>query len=156
MGEYRQLLQEAKLELKKSKRKDYYKILGVEKSANDDEIKKAYRKRAMVHHPDRHSSASEDEKKDHETKFKEVGEAYAILSDEKKRRMYDSGQDMEDTLAWVATTSTWAEHLAATRASPSSSDKKLEIHLQHSAPPPLCAQFYQFLPAPRSPPIVLF
>merc|ERR1712152_125388 len=94
--EYRQLLQEAKLELKKSKRKDYYKILGVEKSANEDEIKKAYRKRAMVHHPDRHSSASEDEKKDHETKFKEVGEAYAILSDEKKRRMYDSGQDLED------------------------------------------------------------
>merc|ERR1712062_463322 len=94
--EYRQLLQEAKLELKKSKRKDYYKILGVEKSANEDEIKKAYRKRAMVHHPDRHSSASEEEKKDHETKFKEVGEAYAILSDEKKRRMYDSGQDLED------------------------------------------------------------
>jgi len=94
--EYRQLLQEAKLELKKSKRKDYYKILGVEKSANEDEIKKAYRKRAMVHHPDRHSSASDDEKKDHETKFKEVGEAYAILSDDKKRRMYDSGQDLED------------------------------------------------------------
>merc|ERR1712032_1457529 len=72
------------------------KILGVEKTANDDEIKKAYRKRAMVHHPDRHSSASDEEKKDHETKFKEVGEAYAILSDEKKRRMYDSGQDLED------------------------------------------------------------
>ena len=65
-------MQEAKLELKKSKRKDFYKILGVEKTANDDEIKKAYRKRAMVHHPDRHSSASEEEKKDHETKFKEV------------------------------------------------------------------------------------
>ena len=44
----------------------------MEKTAGDDEIKKAYRKRAMVHHPDRHSSASEDEKKDHETKFKEV------------------------------------------------------------------------------------
>merc|ERR1712012_851761 len=94
--EFRQLLQEAKLELKKSKRKNYYKILGVEKTANDDEIKKAYRKRAMVHHPDRHSSATEEEKKDHEMKFKEVGEAYAILSDEKKRRMYDSGQDLED------------------------------------------------------------
>lgn len=94
--EYRHLLQEAKLELKKSKRKDYYKILGVERSANDEEIKKAYRKRAMVHHPDRHSGATDQEKKDHEQKFKEVGEAYAILSDEKKRRMYDSGQDIED------------------------------------------------------------
>lgn len=50
-GEYRQLLSTAKLELKKSKRKDYYKILGVERSANEDEIKKAYRKRALVHHP---------------------------------------------------------------------------------------------------------
>jgi len=93
--EYRSLLQEAKLELKKSKRKDYYKILGVERTANDDEVKKAYRKRAMVHHPDRHSSASEQEQKDHEHKFKEVGEAYAVLSDEKKRRMYDSGQDID-------------------------------------------------------------
>ncbi len=45
------LLKEAKLELKKSKRKDYYKILGVPKTANDDEIKKAYRKRALMHHP---------------------------------------------------------------------------------------------------------
>jgi len=95
-GEYRHLLQEAKLELKKSKRKDYYKILAVDKTANEEEIKKAYRKRAMVHHPDRHSGATEAEQKDHEHKFKEVGEAYAILSDEKKRRMYDSGQDMED------------------------------------------------------------
>ena len=49
--EYRQLLSNAKLELKKSKRKDYYKILGVDRSANDEEIKKAYRKRALVHHP---------------------------------------------------------------------------------------------------------
>jgi len=94
--EYRQLLQNAKLELRKSKRKDYYKVLGIDKNANEEEIKKAYRKRAMVHHPDRHSGATEQEKKEHETKFKEVGEAYAILSDEKKRRAYDSGQDLDD------------------------------------------------------------
>lgn len=83
-GEYRKLLQHAKLELKKSKRKDYYKILGVDKNANEDEIKKAYRKRALVHHPDRHSSATEEEKKEQEKKFKEVGEAYGVLTDAKK------------------------------------------------------------------------
>ena len=53
--ENQQLLKEAKLELKKSKRKDYYKILGVTKTANDDEIKKAYRKRALMHHPGKKS-----------------------------------------------------------------------------------------------------
>merc|ERR1712072_1419899 len=94
--EVRQLLQQAKLELKKSKRKDYYKILGVAKDANDDEIKKAYRKRALIHHPDRHSSATEEERKEHEKKFKELGEAYAILSDPKKKTDYDNGHDLED------------------------------------------------------------
>ena len=49
--EYRQLLSQAKLELKKSKQKDYYKILGVGKNANEEEIKKAYKKRALEHHP---------------------------------------------------------------------------------------------------------
>merc|ERR1719259_1304741 len=73
-----------------------YAVLSDDKNANEEEVKKAYRKRAMVHHPDRHSGATEQEKKDHEHKFKEVGEAYAVLSDDKKRRMYDSGQDMED------------------------------------------------------------
>jgi len=94
--EYRQLLQHAKVELKKSKRKDYYKILGVERGATEEEIKRAYRKRALVHHPDRHSNATEDEKKEHEKKFKEIGEAYGVLSDSKKRSRYDSGYDLED------------------------------------------------------------
>jgi DnaJ family protein C protein 7 len=95
-GEYRRLLQHSKLELKKSKRKDYYKILGVNKGANEEEIKKAYRKRALVHHPDRHAGATDDEKKEHEKKFKEVGEAYGVLSDTKKRTRYDNGHDLED------------------------------------------------------------
>lgn len=95
-AEVRQLLNEAKLNLKKSKRKDYYKILGIGKTASTEEIKKAYRKRAMVHHPDRHSHASEAEQREQEKKFKEVGEAYAILSDQQKRMRYDSGKDLDD------------------------------------------------------------
>ncbi|XP_033320302.1 dnaJ homolog subfamily C member 7 isoform X1 [Bombus vosnesenskii] len=92
----KRLLMEAKLALKKSKRKDYYKILGIDKNASTDDIKKAYRKRAMVHHPDRHPNATEGEKKEQEKKFKEVGEAYGILSDPKKRSRYDSGHDIDD------------------------------------------------------------
>lgn len=61
--------------------KDYYKILGVEKNASQDEIKKAFRKLAHQHHPDKGG----DEKK-----FKEASEAYQILSDEKKRAEYDT------------------------------------------------------------------
>ncbi|EFX89495.1 hypothetical protein DAPPUDRAFT_95209 [Daphnia pulex] len=94
--EYKRLLHEAKLALKKSQRKDYYKILGVDRNANDDEIKKAYKKRALVHHPDRHSSATEEEKKEQEKKFKELGEAYGILSDPKKKSRYDNGHDIDD------------------------------------------------------------
>lgn len=55
--EYKRLLQEAKFELKKSKRKDYYKILGIDKNATTDDIKKAYRKQALVHHPGKYMTA---------------------------------------------------------------------------------------------------
>ena len=81
----------AELELKKSKRKDYYKILGVEKDAGDNEIKKAYRKLAIVHHPDKNP-----ENEDAAEKFKEIGEAYECLSDSQKRARYDSGEDLID------------------------------------------------------------
>lgn len=94
--EHKQLLKNAQMELKKSKRKDYYKILGVDKNASEDEIKKAYRKRALMHHPDRHSGASAEVQKEEEKKFKEVGEAFTILSDPKKKARYDSGQDLEE------------------------------------------------------------
>lgn len=95
-GTTKTALREAKLALKKSKRKDYYKVLGIERTATEHEIKKAYRKRALVHHPDRHSDASEAVKAQEECKFKEVGEAYAVLSDARKRSRYDNGQDMDD------------------------------------------------------------
>lgn len=66
-------------------KRDYYETLGVPKNASEDEIKKAYRKLAMKHHPDRNHGDS----KDAETKFKEVKEAYEMLSDAQKRAAYD-------------------------------------------------------------------
>lgn len=65
-------------------KRDYYEVLGVDKTADDDAIKKAYRKMAKQYHPDLHPGDAEAE-----AKFKEVNEAYAVLSDEEKRRIYD-------------------------------------------------------------------
>ena len=64
--------------------KDYYKILGVERKASVDDIRKAYRKLAMQHHPDKNPG---DKKA--EDKFKEINEAYQVLSDVQKRARYD-------------------------------------------------------------------
>lgn len=64
--------------------KDYYKILGVERKASDDDIRKAYRKLAMQYHPDHNPS-----NKQAEDRFKEINEAYQVLSDSKKRSHYD-------------------------------------------------------------------
>lgn len=87
--ENKRLLEDAKLALINSKRKDYYKMFGVDKNATIVEIKKAYKRKALVHHPDRHVNASDNERREHERKFKEVGEAYGILSDREKRARYD-------------------------------------------------------------------
>jgi molecular chaperone DnaJ len=65
-------------------KKDFYSTLGVDKKASAEEIKKAYRQKAMQHHPDKNPG-----NKEAETKFKEVAEAYSVLSDEQKRTSYD-------------------------------------------------------------------
>src|SRR5512140_3716638 len=65
-------------------KRDYYEILEVQRTASQDEIKKAYRKAALKFHPDRNPNNKEAEEK-----FKEAAEAYEVLSDEGKRRRYD-------------------------------------------------------------------
>lgn len=74
--------------------KDYYKILGIQSGANEDEIKKAYRKMALKYHPDKNKDPSAEEK------FKEIAEAYDVLSDPKKRAVYDQyGEEGKGTSA---------------------------------------------------------
>ena len=71
-------------------RKDYYAILGVSKDASEDELKKQYRKLSMKWHPDRWVNATDAEKKEAEEKFKDIAEAYDVLSDPQKRAQYDN------------------------------------------------------------------
>jgi molecular chaperone DnaJ len=68
-----------------TKKRDYYEVLGINRDASDEDIKKAYRKLAMKHHPDRNPDS-----KDGEEKFKEAKEAYEVLSEAEKRRAYDA------------------------------------------------------------------
>lgn len=70
-------------------KRDYYEVLGLQKGASADEIKKAYRKLAVKWHPDKWSQASDAEKKTAEENFKELAEAYDVLSDDNKRARYD-------------------------------------------------------------------
>src|SRR6187431_3070126 len=65
-------------------KRDYYEVLGVPKAAKTDDIKSAYRKLALQYHPDRNKSPGAEER------FKEISEAYAVLSDEEKRKRYDT------------------------------------------------------------------
>jgi DnaJ family protein C protein 7 len=85
-------LNEANQKAEKARKRDYYAILGVDKNADEREIKKAYKKMAMKYHPDRNSE-TEESKKMAEKKFIDVNDAYSVLSDPKKRSMYDQGVD---------------------------------------------------------------
>ena len=78
-------------------KRDYYEILGVSKDADEKQLKSAYRKLAMKYHPDQNAGNPEAEEK-----FKEVGEAYEVLSDESKRRIYDQfGEEGLKGAPWV-------------------------------------------------------
>lgn len=91
-----ELLQKAQTLLKRSKQKDYYKVLGVSRDADDREIKRAYRKLSKEHHPDkaaRQGIAAEEAQK----KMASINEAYEVLSDEELKARFDRGDDPNDT-----------------------------------------------------------
>ena len=85
-------LSEANQKAEKARKRDYYAILGIDKNADERDIKRAYKKMAMKYHPDRNSE-TEESKKLAEKKFIDVNDAYSVLSDPKKRSMYDQGVD---------------------------------------------------------------
>lgn len=91
----REKLKEAQFALKKSKRVDLYAILGAPRGemSTEAEIKKSYKKSALKWHPDRHSSASDADKKKAEAKFKEINDAYELLTDPARKKLWDQGYD---------------------------------------------------------------
>ncbi|KAD5961801.1 hypothetical protein E3N88_13274 [Mikania micrantha] len=88
----RESLMKAEKALKLSQRKDWYKILGVSKTASISEIKRAYKKLALQWHPDKNV----DNREEAENKFREIAAAYEILGDDDKRTKYDNGEDIEE------------------------------------------------------------
>lgn len=93
--ELEQSIRLTKLEEKKSKRKNYYKILGVEQNSTQNDIKKAYKRAALQWHPDKNSE-TEERRQLAEKTFKDIGEAYSILSNPEKRSRYDQGEDISE------------------------------------------------------------
>ena len=85
-------INEANQKAESARNRDYYQILGLNRNATADEIKKAYRKLALKYHPDRNSE-SEQSKKIAKRKFEDVSDAYSVLSDPKKKQMFDQGVD---------------------------------------------------------------
>lgn len=91
-----QHINEAEIQGRLANRKNYYKILQVSEDVDVPQLKKAYKKLALIWHPDKNSSKTETRERA-ESAFKDINEAYAILIDPKKRRNYDSGLNVDDT-----------------------------------------------------------
>ncbi|KAJ1640421.1 hypothetical protein T492DRAFT_929958 [Pavlovales sp. CCMP2436] len=75
---------------------DYYKILGIGRSATEKELKRAYHKMAVQYHPDKYAAKSEADAAEADKKFKEIARAYEVLGDEELRRKYDLGEDPDE------------------------------------------------------------
>jgi DnaJ family protein C protein 7 len=100
-----QKVAEAQFLVRKSQRPDLYKLLGVQgvgSVASEKEIRAAYKQQALKWHPDRFSEKGEAERKEAEEKFKELGDALELLTDEFKRKLWDQGHDAESIKQQVA------------------------------------------------------
>lgn len=92
---FNQLMQKAQVELKRSKTKDYYKVLGVPRDADELQIKAAYRKMVKIHHPDKAHKLGIS-KEDAEKKMASINEAYEVLGDRELKARFDQGDDPND------------------------------------------------------------
>merc|ERR1719506_2569139 len=92
-GSHREELKKAEAALKQSKTKDYYKILGLKRDATAKQVKSAYRKMAIMWHPDKHAG-NKEKQAEASKKFQDIGEANEVLTDPEKKAKYDRGEDV--------------------------------------------------------------
>lgn len=88
-SEVKNMLDKAQASLERAQSNNYYDILDIEAGASHGDIKKAYKKLALVHHPDKHSDAPPDERSEQQEIFKRIGNAYEVLSNPQKKAKYD-------------------------------------------------------------------
>lgn len=88
-NEVKTMLQKAQSSLKRQQSSNYYDILDIEKNETQDNIKKAFKKLALIHHPDKHSAAPQNERMEQQEIFIQVHNAYKVLSNPQKRADYD-------------------------------------------------------------------